>query len=187
MKKIFVGGSRNVSRLNLTIHDRLFNIISKNFQILVGDANGADKAIQKYLFEKKYKQVSVYCSGHYCRNNVGSWKTIKINTPKNLNGRKFYMVKDLAMAKTADFGFMLWDGKSAGTLNNIFTLLAHGKKAALYFSPDKEIYTISSISDLEVVFSKCKKEELEKIDKKIHFSKLRDNIYSSYQTALKLL
>lgn len=187
MKRIFIGGSRNVSRLNLIIRDRLFNIISKNFQILVGDANGADKAVQKYLFEKKYKHVFIYCSGHYCRNNVGSWKTININTPKNINGRKFYMVKDLEMAKTADFGFMLWDGKSAGTLSNIFTLLAHGKKSALYFSPDKEIYTISSISDLEVVISKCKKEDLERIDKKIHISKLRDKIYSSYQASLNLL
>jgi hypothetical protein len=32
-------------------------MIEKGFQILVGDANGADKAIQRYLAEKSYPNV----------------------------------------------------------------------------------------------------------------------------------
>jgi hypothetical protein len=51
------------------------------------------------------------------------------------NGNFFYhTAKDLAMAESADCGFMLWDGLSKGTLNNILNLLERGKKSVVYFS-----------------------------------------------------
>ena len=34
-------------------------------------------------------------------------------------GRELYTLKDKAMAKEADYGLMIWDGKSKGTLGNI--------------------------------------------------------------------
>ena len=182
MIKIFIGGSRLVSRLNTVIHDRLNNIISQNFQIIVGDANGADKVVQQYLSGQHYRHVLVYCSGQVCRNNVGHWKTVNVAVPKNINGRHFYMAKDSEMAKSADYGLMLWDGKSAGTINNIFSLLALGKKAVLYFSPEKKFYTISAISDIETIFLKCKKDDLDKIDKKINITKLKEGIRLSIHT-----
>jgi len=61
MKKVFFGGSRKLSRLNRAIIERANNIVAQNFQILIGDANGADKAMQKYLAEKVYKNVIVFC------------------------------------------------------------------------------------------------------------------------------
>lgn len=176
MTKIFIGGSRHIKHLNTVIHDRFNNIISQNFQIIVGDANGADKVVQQYLSEQHYRHVLVYCSGQLCRNNIGHWKTVNVVVPKNINGRRFYMAKDSEMAKSADYGLMLWDGKSAGTINNIFSLLTLCKKVVLYFSLEKRFYTISTISDIETVFLKCKKDDLDKIDKKINITKLKEGI-----------
>jgi hypothetical protein len=44
MSTVFVAGSRQVSRLPAEVKTRLDKMIEKGFQILVGDANGADKA-----------------------------------------------------------------------------------------------------------------------------------------------
>jgi hypothetical protein len=38
------------------------------------------------------------------------------------------MAKDLHMAREADYGFMIWDGQSSGTLSNILELLEMGNK-----------------------------------------------------------
>jgi hypothetical protein len=48
MKKVFVGGSRKISRLNEQVRKRLDQIIEKQLQVLLGDANGADKADDLY-------------------------------------------------------------------------------------------------------------------------------------------
>jgi len=73
MTKIFTGGSRQISRLNADVRSRLDRIIEKQLPVLVGDANGADTAVQRYLHEKGYQRVDVFCSGPECRNNVGRW------------------------------------------------------------------------------------------------------------------
>ena len=46
-------------------------MIEKGFQILVGDANGADKAIQRYFADRSYPNVLVPCSGTTTGTNVG--------------------------------------------------------------------------------------------------------------------
>jgi len=63
MKTVFLSGSRAISRLNQDIRDRLDRIISQAFEIVVGDANGADKALQGFLYDHHYGKVTVYCSG----------------------------------------------------------------------------------------------------------------------------
>lgn len=186
MTKVFIGGSRSVSRLNDTIRNRLLNIIGQGYIILIGDANGADKAVQKFLFEENYKDISVYCSGKKCRNNVGGWDTVNIEPPSNLKSMKFYMVKDFEMAKAADYGFMLWDGKSAGTLNNILMLLKLNKKSLVYFSPRRQFYAVSCLSDLDEIFKICNPENLLKIEKKINYKKIKKEIFSSNQMTLPL-
>ena len=47
MTSVFIGGSRAVSRLNDTIREQLDNLIARGRQILIGDANGADRAVQQ--------------------------------------------------------------------------------------------------------------------------------------------
>ena len=40
------------------------------------------------------------------------------------------------MAREADYGLMIWDGKSAGTICNILRLINVGRKAVLINVPD---------------------------------------------------
>jgi hypothetical protein len=137
MSKIFIGGSRHVSRLGAPIRARLDRIIESGFPVIVGDANGADKAVQQYLLGKGYGQVEVFCSGRVCRNNVGGWKTREVQAgPHERRGYRFYSAKDREMAREADFGFMVWDGKSTGTLLNVLRLLRQDKKVVIYIVPE---------------------------------------------------
>ena len=62
MTKIFIGGSRKITRLPQLVIDRIENITNKNLTILIGDANGVDKYVQKYLSDKNYRNVVVFCS-----------------------------------------------------------------------------------------------------------------------------
>jgi probable addiction module antidote protein len=131
MSTVFIGGSRQISRLAPIARERLDNIITSGHDVIVGDANGGDKAVQRYLLEAGYQAVTVYCSGPKSRNNLGAWPECQIKAPKSAKGFEFYAIKDREMALRADFGLMLWDGKSAGTLLNILRLVRAQKKAVL--------------------------------------------------------
>ena len=54
MISVFIGGSRKIAKLPDPVRQRLDNIVSKSFTVLVGDANGADKHVQEYLAQKLY-------------------------------------------------------------------------------------------------------------------------------------
>lgn len=176
MNSVFLGGSRKISKLNNDIKERINNIINQQFAILIGDANGADKAFQSYLKEINYSNVYIYCSGSSCRNNLGNWKSIKVGNDVKSKNIKFYMLKDMEMAKNAEYAFMLWDGKSAGTLNNILNMLSNEKTSLIYFSPQKKFYTIKNINRLLDLLNECNLDELRKIDKKIKYEKRLEDI-----------
>jgi hypothetical protein len=53
---------------------------------LVGDANGADKAVQRHLAEKGYRNVIAHCMAANCRNNVGGWPIREIAAPEGARG-----------------------------------------------------------------------------------------------------
>lgn len=151
MQSVFVAGSRALSRLNAQVKKRLDNVVKQNFMVLVGDANGADKAVQRYLAGRNYQRVVVYCMD-VCRNNIGNWPTRAEKTePVVPRDRYYYGIKDLAMAKDASCGFMIWDGTSKGTLTNIINLLAAEKKVLLYHSPKRHFFTLRTTGDLHDV------------------------------------
>ena len=137
MTTVFLGGSRHISRLNDQFRQRLDNIIEKEFPVIVGDANGADKAIQQYLDERRYQFVEVFCSGADCRNNIGNWTKRSIAAETRYRDARFYAEKDRAMAQEATVGLMVWDGKSRGTLFNAFRLLQQGKMVLIFVAPEK--------------------------------------------------
>ena len=80
MTTVFVGGSRRVSELSAEVRERLDNIMEGKFTVVIGDATGADKAVQRYLYDKHYRNVEVFCSGGICRNNVGDWQNRRIRS-----------------------------------------------------------------------------------------------------------
>ena len=167
MTTVFLSGSRQLGRLNDKIRRRVNNIVEQSFEIVLGDANGADKALQNYLCSLDYPNVTVYCAGNRCRNNLGSWPTRAVNVAPGLKGREFYTQKDKVMADDANYGLVLWDGKSPGALENVVELLKREKRAVVYLSPEQSFYSISSTADLHILLGRCRPEKLDEIDKKI--------------------
>lgn len=148
MHSVFIAGSRALSKLNAQIKERLDNIVKQDLTVLVGDANGADKAVQRHLAERGYQHVVVYCM-EVCRNNLGNWPTHPHTAELGVrHGRQYYGIKDLAMAKDASCGFMIWDGKSKGTLTNVISLVNAQKKVLLYSAPRKHFFTVRTPRDL---------------------------------------
>ena len=149
MSKVVLGGSRSLSRLSSLVKEELENIVSEGVEIVIGDANGADKAIQMYLTSRSYKKVTVFCSGHVCRNNLGNWKTVFIRSGRRKFDFEHYAQKDARMVEEADYGFFLWNGKSRGTLNSIRMLLKRGQPVHVYVTPKKRFETLERERDLE--------------------------------------
>ena len=125
--KVFISGSIGRKTLSKNEIACMVEIIEGNRAVLIGDACGVDKAVQQYLFEQNYQNVTVYFSGEKLRNNAGNWQTKQILNPENLTGRSRYQLKDTAMADECDYGIMFWDGKSKGTKNNIDYMEKLGK------------------------------------------------------------
>lgn len=172
MTKVFIGGSRRVTKLNLDIERRIDNMINNGFTILIGDANGIDKAVQTYLSDKGYQKVVVFYSGDNVRNNLGNWATKRVETIRNKKDFAFYALKDLEMAKETDYGFMIWNGKSKGTLNNMINLLRHNKKVLVYYTPKHGFYTLKTYGDLEILLTKTDQKSLEIFEKTLHISEI---------------
>ena len=186
MTTVFISGSRKISRLNDLIRERLDNIISKRINIIVGDASGADKAMQSYLAEKDYKNVTVYCAGDHCRNNVGTWTTRFVNVDSNLKGRDFYAQKDKEMAWIADIGFVLWDGKSAGSVANILELVKGEKKVVVYYSPERQFCNLRSVEDIDALLKKCEPKAFDSISRKVKLKRYLREIRGERQTEMPL-
>ena len=166
--KVFIAGSRRLSRLNNDVRRRIENIVDRGFTVIVGDANGADKAVQQYLSSRNYSNVVVFCMEGGCRNNVGGWptRTIKAADP----GRRdfaYYSTKDRAMAEEADYGLMLWDGQSRGTLTDIVDLVRKGKPVVIYLAPDKSFYTLRRPIDLAAMLDRFDPTALRRIDREL--------------------
>ncbi|MEK7874272.1 MAG: hypothetical protein AAB502_10500 [Chloroflexota bacterium] len=155
MITVFFGGSRSVSLLSSQVQDRIDNILSKGLNIVVGDANGADRAFQAYLAKQGYTNVMIFCSGKVCRNNLGIWKTTFVATDRAKFDFQHYAKKDARMADEADYGFFLWNGKSRGTLNSILMLLKHRRPALVYLAPKKRFLTLKELADLERMLNEC--------------------------------
>jgi adenine-specific DNA-methyltransferase len=130
---------------------------------VVGDATGADKAVQKYLLNRSYKKVSVFCSGDSCRNNLGNWEPQFVKPSKARTGFQFYAAKDREMALAADFGLMIWDGESPGTVLNVLRLVHAGKKAVLFNAPEEKTLSFKAPTDWETFISHCSLELLESL------------------------
>ncbi len=170
MTTVFIGGSRRLARLNDVITSRADNIMRQHFAVLIGDANGTDKAMQSYLASKGYRNITVYCMGDRCRNNLGDWPTKHVSASRQKKDFAYYATKDEEMARAASYGFMIWDGKSKGTLNNILNLLKQQKKVLVYFSPDKSCHTLGSAEDLVTLLRKCSTIDRRKFERELTLS-----------------
>ncbi len=155
MTTVFIGGSRRITRLPVQVRVRIDKVVEKGFAIVVGDANGADKAVQKHLAEAKYDKVTVYFSGDTSRNNLGRWETRSVSVGERKKNFRFYAAKDREMAQQAEFGLMIWDGKSLGTVLNILRLVRASKKAVLVSVAEKSEVEFKGKGDWDAFLSGC--------------------------------
>ena len=151
--KIFIAGPRAIKSLDKNIINKIDNICRKNYEIVVGDADGIDSSVQEYLNQRKYKNVKLYASNGMARNNYGNWRVENVKVDSNIKGFDFYAQKDLKMVKDADIGFMIWNGESKGTFNNMINLLNMKKEVILYYIIDKKFYKISNENELSKFLS----------------------------------
>ena len=161
-----------IKNIHPLVLNRIENIIKSSFDIIVGDADGVDTSIQAFLKAKSYEKVVVYCSGQYVRNSLGSWTVEKVFTEEKENSRNFYSAKDVEMANKCDFGLMVWDSKSTGTLSNVVRLLKQGKKSLVFVNKNKSFVKICNIKDLENLISIMSDSALQKADKKMSLRKM---------------
>lgn len=167
MTTVFIAGSMNIKHLDVKVKDRIANIVASGFDVVVGDADGADTSIQQHLLDLGHKNTTVYCSGDSPRNNVGTWPVRMVTTKYAPGTRAFFTAKDLEMAAAADVGLMVWDAKSTGTLSNIIELLAHKKKSVVFVNKEKAFRTISVVEQLDELTNCMSEHARQKADEKI--------------------
>ncbi|MGK7652056.1 hypothetical protein ACSQ76_06465 [Roseovarius sp. B08] len=148
MAKVFIAGSIKIKRLDSKFIERIRNIVADDLEVVVGDANGADTSIQNELRKQSAKNVTVYCSGDEPRNNEGGWRVKVIHSSAEPGTRAFFTAKDKAMAADADYGLMLWDAASAGTLSNVIELVKGGKKCVVFVNKEKTFINVKQPEDL---------------------------------------
>ncbi|HEY8334268.1 MAG TPA: hypothetical protein VIQ05_10800 [Tardiphaga sp.] len=170
MTTIFIAGSISISRLHDKVRQRIANIAASDFDVVVGDADGADTSIQNCLSEHGAKRVTVYCSGDRPRNNVAGWPVKHVH-PKAVPGsRAFFTAKDLEMARASDFGLMIWDSKSTGTLSNVIELIRADRKSVVFVNKTKEFVTVSDLPGLQHLLSVMSDHARAKADDRIGLS-----------------
>ncbi len=109
--KVVVSGSRSVRILPEAAQDALRKLMTLGAQILVGDCEGVDRAVQDFLSEAGYTNVTVYHIGLRPRHNRG-FPTVAVSGTR-------YEDKDIRMCQEAEYGLAIWDGKSPGARRNI--------------------------------------------------------------------
>ena len=153
--KIFIAGARSVQNLDSKVQRRMMTICQKGYDVLVGDCYGVDASVQKFYSDLGYNNVTVFASNGKARNNIGNWNIRNIAVPLNVKGFDFYKQKDIAMTNEADYGFMIWDGESRGTLNNTINLIAQHKKVLMYLTAIDRMVVVKSIDDLNQIVDIC--------------------------------
>jgi hypothetical protein len=144
---------------------RIATMTEKGFTILVGDANCADKAVQRYLAEKRYQNVIVHCMTANCRNNVGEWPTQEnCGASKGRAASYTYSIKDQAMVDAAEYGLMLWDGQSKGTLNSAINMVRQDKPIVVYLAPKKIFRNLRSWRDLDDLLNTCDRATVQRFE-----------------------
>lgn len=167
MPTVFIAGSIKIKRLHPDFVERLDNIVSKKLDVVVGDANGADTSIQNELHQRNFENVVVYCTDEKPRNNVGQWRIKSVQSKAAPGTRAYFTAKDLEMAKAADFGLMLWDAASTGTLSNVIQLLKSGKKSVVYVNKNKDFINLEQPDDILKLVSVMSLSAQEQAERKI--------------------
>lgn len=167
MTTVFIAGSMNIKNLDEKVIERIRKIVDSHFEVVVGDANGADASIQQCLVDLGASNATVYFSGESPRNNLGRWRSRSAGSKHEPGTRAFYTAKDLLMADVADYGLMVWDTRSTGTLSNVIELLSRNKKAVVFINKKKDFMNVGDVQQLETLVKTMSDESKSRADEKI--------------------
>ena len=167
MTTVFIAGSMTIKNIDHKVKERIANVLELNYDVVVGDADGVDASIQRLLFEYGAKKTTVYCAGERPRNNVADWPVHCVKTYHLPGSRAYFTAKDIEMAKDADYGLMIWDAKSPGTLSNVIELLDRKKRALVFVNKEKEFTKVIDTSGLEKLIECMSEHAKTKADEKI--------------------
>jgi hypothetical protein len=170
MATVFIAGSMNIKHLDSVFIDRLDNVLESKLDIVVGDADGVDTSVQDYLVQRGASSVTVFCSGSSPRNNIGRWRVKTVESAHKVGSRAFFTEKDVEMAHSADYGLMLWDAKSTGTLSNVIELLAQKKKSVVFVNKAKVFVVVGEVAQLEHLLAFMSESARLKAEQKIDLS-----------------
>ncbi len=87
------------------------------------------------------------------------------------------------MAKHCDYGLMVWDSKSTGTLSNVYELFKSNKTSIVFVNKLRKFFNVSNFEDFEYLVSIMSDTALEKANKKI---KLKEKLISNKNKQLSL-
>ena len=77
------------------------------------------------------------------------------------------------MADAAEYGLMLWDGKSKGTVNNVVNLSRDHKPVVVYIAPNRQFRTIKTFDDLKGLLAQGDSDSVERIVNELHLDVLQ--------------
>ena len=149
MKKVFISGSIGINKLPHIVEKSLNTIKEKNIAVLIGDAKGVDSLVQDYFSQNGYLNLNVCSIYEIPRNykNISFKKSI-IKIDIDIKRERIKQEKkDEYMSLNADYFFVIWNGKSQGSFNNIKRALEYGKLLKIYYTKDNRFLQESEIRD----------------------------------------
>ena len=158
--KVFISGSRSITQLDRNAVDLIFRAVNEGAEIIVGDADGVDSAVQQLLRKIKYPNVTVFAMNGRARNH-NDFKINSIKNSKDVHFKKYYSEKDVAMTNEASLGLIIWDGESKGTLNNLKRLNSQHKECIVYLQNEQKWKKMFSFQDIKNFKSKDKINDME--------------------------
>ncbi|MDJ0276272.1 hypothetical protein QLH51_05600 [Sphingomonas sp. 2R-10] len=141
---VFISGSIAIRQLSGPVTERIEAIFDRGLPVLIGDARGADTAVQRLLHERGAKNLTVFAADGFPRNNVGDWQVRNVPGEGRSGTAAFHAGKDRAMAAEADTGLVVWDGKSRGSLANIHRLCGRGCFVAVWLEDEARFENLNS-------------------------------------------
>lgn len=144
-----------MQKLDVSVQRRMMTIYQKGYNVLVGDCYGVDTSVQRFYSNLGYSNVTVFTSNGKARNNIGGWNIHNVSVPPYVHGFDFYKQKDITMTNEADYGFMIWNGESRGTLNNTINLIMQHKNVLMYLTTIDCMLVIKTMDDLNKIINVC--------------------------------
>ena len=90
------------------------------------------------------------------------------------------------MVDDADYGLMLWDGESKGTLNSVINMIRQNKSVVVYLAPKKVFQNLRSPEDVAALLSQCDRANVQRFERELGIEGCRTAHLSSSARHLSL-